>query len=141
MGVLCSECTVQWVYCAVGVKSEGGYCVHGACIFIMDCHIFRVQRELEELETRPPSSTAHPPPHRMTSDLTELPEEGEEGLVTLQEEVDAFQERFDRAVIEKHSLKQSCQQLSERLKTSNHLLERLVAIVSNIIWYRGSNNF
>lgn len=89
----------------------------------------RVQRELEELETCPQSGTVHPPPNRMTSDLMELPEEGEEGLAKLQQEVDALQESFDCAVIEKYSLGQSCQQLTEKLKTSNHLLERYVATI------------
>ncbi len=63
----------------------------------------------------------------MTSDLEDLTEEGEvgeEGLAALQGEVDSLQETFDRAVIEKHSLGLSCQQLAEKLKTANHLLER-----------------
>ncbi len=70
---------------------------------------------------------AHPLTHCMTSDLEDLTEEGEveeEGLAALQEEVDSLQETFDRAVIEKHSLGLSCQQLAEKLKTANHLLER-----------------
>lgn len=65
-------------------------------------------------------------------DVSEEAEAGEEGLQKLQEEVDELQEKFDKAVIEKHSLAQTCQQLSEKLKSANHLLERLYSITSYI---------
>ena len=53
---------------------------------------------------------------------------GDDGLLRLQEEVDELQEKFDKAVIEKHSLSQTCQDLAEKLKSANHLLERLFLI-------------
>lgn len=56
--------------------------------------------------------------------VDEEAELGEEGLARLQAEVDSIQEQFDRAVIEKHSLGETCQQLAEKLKSVNHLLER-----------------
>lgn len=57
-------------------------------------------------------------------DVEEEAELGEEGVARLQAEVDSLQEQFDRAVIEKHSLGETCQQLAEKLKSVNHLLER-----------------
>ena len=88
---------------------------------------YRAQRELDELESRPESAVPQSATHRVTTELEDLMEEGEvgeEGVASLQEEVDALQEQFDKAVIEKHSLGQSCHQLAEKLKTANHLLER-----------------
>ena len=56
--------------------------------------------------------------------VSEEVEFGEEGLLKLQQEVDELQESFDRAVVDKHSLAQTCQELAEKLKSANHLLER-----------------
>lgn len=64
---------------------------------------------------------AEPPSLEGVAEEVEL---GEEGLQRLQEEVNELQEKFDKAVIEKHSLALTCQQLSEKLKAANHLLER-----------------
>ena len=57
-------------------------------------------------------------------DVEEEVELGEEGVARLQDEVNTLQEQFDRAVIEKYSLGEMCQQLAEKLKSINHLLER-----------------
>jgi hypothetical protein len=59
-------------------------------------------------------------------EVSEEVEIGEEGLLKLQGEVDELQDDFDKAVIDKHSLAQTCQVLAEKLKSANHLLERLV---------------
>lgn len=87
----------------------------------------RTQHELQELEASAQTSTLRSPPHKASTDLEDVAEEGEmgeDGLAKLQVEVDALQEEFDKAVIEKHSLGQMCHQLADRLKTANHLLER-----------------
>ena len=60
--------------------------------------------------------------------MAEEVEIGEEGLQQLQQEVDQLQENFDKAVIEKHSLAHTCQQLAEKLKAANHLLERYTVL-------------
>ena len=67
------------------------------------------------------SHTAEPP---NLDNVVEEAELGEEELYRLQEEVDELQEKFDEAVFKKYSLAQICQQLSEKLKSANHLLER-----------------
>lgn len=59
-------------------------------------------------------------------DVTEETEGGEESLDVLHAEVDEFQESFDKVVMEKYSLALSCQQLSEKLKAANYLLDRSV---------------
>lgn len=69
----------------------------------------------------PHSTKVEPPSLEGVAEEAEL---GEEGLQRLQQEVDELQENFDKAVIEKHSLALTCQQLSEKLKAANHLLER-----------------
>ena len=85
----------------------------------------RAQRDLDELESRPESAVAQTTSNRTDlEDLVEEMEMGEEGVVSLQEEVVSLQNQFDKAVIEKHSLGRSCQQLAEKLKIANHLLER-----------------
>lgn len=104
--------------------------------------LLRAQQELSELESQMDShdtskvqdTASHLSKVESQSlNLEEVAEEaemGEEGLLKLQEEVDQLQEDFDRAVIEKHNLALTCQQLSEKLKSANHLLERLVLIVN-----------
>ena len=57
-------------------------------------------------------------------DVTEEAESGEEMLEVLQMEVDELQESFDKHVMEKHSIAQTCQQVSEKLKSDSHLLDR-----------------
>ncbi len=93
----------------------------------------RARHELEELESslQPESSgqlklmeSSHKSEAPELEDVEEEAELGEEGLARLQAEVDSLQELFDRAVIEKHSLGETCQQLAEKLKSVNHLLER-----------------
>ena len=51
---------------------------------------------------------------------------GEDSLETLQTRVDELQESYDEAVMEKYSLAQTCQQVSENLKSANYLLDRSV---------------
>ncbi len=93
---------------------------------------FRVQKELSDLESQmdsnDPANLSHLPKAEAPNleDVSEEAEFGEEGLHRLQEEVDEIQDSFDKAVIEKHSLALTCQQLSEKLKSANHLLERFV---------------
>ena len=93
----------------------------------------RAKRELEEVESslRSDSSgqlklleSGHKSEAPELDDVDEEAEVDEEGLVKLQAEVDSLQEQFDRAVIEKHSLGETCQQLAEKLKSVSHLLER-----------------
>ena len=57
-------------------------------------------------------------------DVEEETEVGEVGLTKLQAEVNSLQEEFDRAVIQKHLLGETCQRLAEKLKSVNNLLER-----------------
>ena len=64
---------------------------------------------------------------------------GDDGLLRLQEEVDELQENFDKAVIDKHSLSQTCQDLAEKLKSANHLLERLFSVTLLIPRANGFN--
>ena len=72
-------------------------------------------------------------------DLAEVEEEaelGEEDVERLQSEVRELQASFDRAVMEKYSLGQTCQQLAEKLKSANHLLERYVCVCFYAcVWY------
>ena len=68
--------------------------------------------------------SSHKPEAPELEDVEEEAELGEEGLARLQAEVESLQEEFDRAVIEKHSLGETCQQLAEKLKSVYHLLER-----------------
>ncbi len=97
--------------------------------------MFRARQELQELESSLQNDSAssmkvhdstlhHKAEAPNLEDVVEEVEMGEEGLQHLQEEVDEIQERFDKAVIEKHSLTQTCQQLSEKLKSARNLLER-----------------
>ena len=97
--------------------------------------IYRAKRELEELESSLYSDSngqlkllesgpkSEP---RELEDVDEEAEVGEEGLAKAQAEVNSLQEQFDKAVIEKHSLGETCQQLAEKLKSVNHLLERYI---------------
>ena len=100
------------------------------CVYICIYKLYvirtsRARRELNELESRSESAVAQATSNRTDmEDLVEEMEMTEEGVVSLQEEVDSLHNEFDTAVIEKHSLGQSCQQLTEKLKTANHLLER-----------------
>lgn len=96
-------------------------------------YLCRAKRELEELESsRNSDSTSQLQllerlQKSEAPDLENVNEEtefGEEGVARLQSEVDDLQEQFDKAVIEKHSLGETCQQLAEKLKSVNHLLER-----------------
>ena len=84
----------------------------------------------DSLKTHEFSSLSHPtkaePPG--LEGVAEEVEIGEEGLQQLQQEVDQLQENFDKAVIEKHSLAHTCQQLAEKLKAANHLLERYTGL-------------
>jgi len=48
----------------------------------------------------------------------------QESLEVLQGELDELQEKYDEVVKEKYSLAQICQQLTERLKAANFLLDR-----------------
>ena len=56
--------------------------------------------------------------------MAEEAELGEEDLQRLEAGLRELQGKFDKAVVEKHSLEQTCQELSEKLKAANHLLER-----------------
>lgn len=96
-------------------------------------YIYRAKRELEEIELSLQSDSscqlkllesAHKSGAPDLEDVEEEGEVGEEGLAKLQDEVDELQEQFDRAVVEKHSLGEVCQQLAEKLKSVSHLLER-----------------
>ena len=96
-------------------------------------HIYRAKRELEEIELSLQSDSScqlkllestHKSGAPDLEDVEEEGEVGEEGLAKLQDEVDELQEQFDRAVVEKHSLGEVCQQLAEKLKSVSHLLER-----------------
>lgn len=90
----------------------------------------RAQQRLSELKAQASDSgkllSTHLPKAEAPNleGVSEEVELGEEGLLRLQEEVDELQESFDKAVIDKHSLAQTCQELAEKLKSANHLLER-----------------
>lgn len=94
--------------------------------------LFRAQEELHRLESQSNDSlkSLHDPVPYFKAESSSLEgvaeegEVGEEGLERLQEEVDELQEIFDQAVIDKHSLAVTCQELAEKLKSANHLLER-----------------
>ena len=95
------------------------------------CKNFRVQQRLTELEAQANDSSSKLPPSHLPKaeapnleGVSEEVELGEEGLLRLQGEVDELQESFDKAVIKKHSLAQTCQEVAEKLKSANHLLER-----------------
>lgn len=60
-------------------------------------------------------------------EVTEEAESGEETFVVLQMAVDELQESFDKYVMEKYSLAHTCQQLMEKLKSANYLLDRSVS--------------
>ena len=96
------------------------------CVFLS----FRAQKEVSDLESQiePGDAISHLPRAEAPNleDVSEEAEIGEEGLLRLQEEVDELQDSFDKAVIDKHSLALTCQQLSEKLKSASHLLERFV---------------
>ncbi len=77
--------------------------------------------ELGELGLRAASNRYNPQDLEDVAEETEL---GEEDLEMLGSEVSELQAQFDRAVMEKYSLGQTCQQLAEKLKSANHLLER-----------------
>ena len=51
-------------------------------------------------------------------------EVGEAVLQRINEELAAIKVQFDSAVMEKHTLKKSCQQLTEKLKLAKTILER-----------------
>lgn len=96
-------------------------------------HSYRVQQQLRELEAQAKDSgklqdpvTSHLPKADAPNleGVEEEVELGEEGLQRLQDEVDELQDLFDKAVMDKHSLAQTCQELAEKLKSANHLLER-----------------
>ena len=57
-------------------------------------------------------------------DVMEEAEGGQETLEVLQAELDELQGNYDEVVKEKYSLAHICQQLSERLKSANYLLDR-----------------
>lgn len=97
----------------------------------------RAKQELEEIESSLHSDSSgqlkflesgHKSEAPELEDVEEEAEIGEEGLIKLQTEVNSLQEQFDGAVIEKHSLGVTCQQLAEKLKSVNHLLERYVHV-------------
>ena len=93
-------------------------------------HTHRVRQDLQELEASLEAGSSLPPePHPLAlpADLADVAEEaelGEEDLQRLEAGLRELQGKFDKAVVEKHSLEQTCQQLSEKLKAANHLLER-----------------
>ena len=107
----------------------------------------RLKLELERLDGSVSEDAAcYLEPHKMAltklgsvgeENEEEMEEEGEGGggggepphvtredIHTLQQELDDLQQQFDKAVMKKYSLNQMCQQLSEKLKSSKHLLER-----------------
>ena len=107
------------------------------CVCVSECvfnlYHCRAKRELEEVESSLHSDSSgqlkllesgHKSEAPELEDVEEETEVGEEGLAKVQAEVNHLQEQFDRAVIEKHALGQMCQQLAEKLKSTNHLLER-----------------
>ena len=49
---------------------------------------------------------------------------GEGTLQKIEEELADIKVQFDSAVMEKHTLKKSCQQLTEKLKLAKTILER-----------------
>lgn len=99
-------------------------------VLVSSCdYIYRAQQKLKELESQAndPGKPAPHTPKAEAPNLEGVAEEvalGEEGLRTLQEELDKLQENFDKAVIDKHALCQTCQELAEKLKSAYHLLER-----------------
>lgn len=109
-----------------------------ALTYVSTC---RAKRELEEIESSLHSDSSgqmkllESGPKPELEDVDEEAEVGEEGLAKVQAELNALQEQFDRAVIDKHSLGETCQQLAEKLKSVNHLLERYIQckIARNLI--------
>ena len=51
-------------------------------------------------------------------------EVNEEELHRIEEELADIQSQFDEAVMKKHSLKKTCQQLTEKLKLAKNILDR-----------------
>lgn len=99
--------------------------------------VFRAQLELQEIETSLQSESSSTgklqeaslllhksmaPP--VLEDVLEETEGDQETLQVLQTELNQLQEQYDEVVKEKYSLAQICQQLSERLKSANFLLDR-----------------
>lgn len=76
---------------------------------------------------------------RIPPDLEDVAEEetemGEEDLERLATEVRELQTQFDRAVMEKYLLGQTCQRLAEKLKSANHLLERYISLIMAPVTY------
>ena len=84
-------------------------------------------QELEStvhLESSGPQEVLHKSEPPELADVAEEAEVGEEGLTRLHDEMEQLQQQFDKAVMQKHSLGQTCQQLAEKLKSANNLLER-----------------
>ena len=102
---------------------------------------FRAQQELQEIEASLQSESnssgklqeaslllhkSMAPP--VLEDVMEESEGDQESLAVLQGELDELQEKYDEVVKEKYSLAQVCQQLTERLKAANFLLDRYTII-------------
>jgi len=99
--------------------------------------VFRAQLELQEIESSLQSESnstgklqeasmllhkSMAPP--VLEDVVEEAEGDQETLQVLQTELNQLQDQYDEVVKEKYSLAQICQQLSERLKSANFLLDR-----------------
>ena len=67
------------------------------------------------------------PPTNVSADFPgdeEETEVGEDDLVQLETDLTGLQNQFDKCVMEKHSLQNTCQDLVTKLKLARNLLER-----------------
>ena len=91
----------------------------------------RAREDLQCLQASMEAGLAKTPQEQLSyaepPDLADVAEEAEpsdEDVKKLRRELEELQGRFDAAVMEKHSLGLTCQQLAEQLKSALHLLSR-----------------
>ena len=78
----------------------------------------QVGKHVFEPSTEPPNLSG------IEEEEEEEREVSEEELLRIGEELADLQNQFDQAVMEKHRLKKTCQQLSEKLKLAKSVLDR-----------------
>lgn len=86
----------------------------------------RLKQELANLEASLTMSSQLSE-HKLAPALGGVAEEvevSEEDVLRLQHQLQEAKKRFDRAVVDKHGLDQSYQAIADKLRSSNHLLER-----------------